>query len=435
MNLLLETAASIHYRLRVMILFLLLLVVPGPLPSHGAEPGFAVRDDAILAGNTVEPGSHPWMVALVRNTTRTDLPLRALQFCGGALIDQYWVLTAAHCVTARSVSDMAVILGTSDLDQSGLRPESIVQIVVHPEFETRMFSNDIALLRLATPSRLPAIPLFREVPDSVLAGYSAAVLGWGTTYITSDRCAPWIADPGVDASEFDCRIYDLNPLTRDMQADLLQTELLLLSDANCAARIRELVVSLGGDPDTDQLPAGGAGSRICAFDPQGAGGICFGDSGGPLVVTRGGQILLAGITSYTVGTGSCARPLATDVFTKVAYYFPFITEVIHSDLQLGFERYCPPAMLPAVEYSGITAGKGTVRIYWPAYPDATTYTLRYGDFPNPAGTVNAVSLNGALSEIIVELAAGNRFYVSLQAHNANCSGPLSAPLAIAVPLS
>ena len=49
------------------------------------------EDMKIVNGFQVRPGKYPWVVGIWRKRESTP-------FCGGSLVDESWVLTAAHCV-------------------------------------------------------------------------------------------------------------------------------------------------------------------------------------------------------------------------------------------------------------------------------------------------------------------------------------------------
>lgn len=403
------------------------------VPTFADQP-HATSSDEIIRGFPAATDGQPWMVALVLNTTRTDLPLRRLQFCGGSLIAPQWVLTAAHCVLARSVRDMSLVVGQSNLDSSEIKLSKITQIVIHPRYDAREFSNDIALLRLESPALVDPLPLFTDFSDSRLDGVKASVYGWGQTYIFNEKCKPVFANSTFDSSEYECKIFDLDPGSREHQAKLLGTELTLMSDADCLARIEELLDFLK-IPHGDLSSGTGVSSQICGYDPDELTGVCFGDSGGPLVIEVAGKKYHAGVSSLIFGSGGCSRELATDIFTKTAAFIDFIDEITHRDYALSFESFCPPRLEPKVEYTAQANGNSTVRVYWSPYARATGYTLRFSSYPVSGNEISSVFLDRSSQEVSSELPAGSSLYVSVQTANEHCSGPMSEPLIVQVPLS
>ncbi len=346
------------------------------------------------------------------------------------------MLTAAHCVLARSVRDMSLVISQSNLDANAIVLRKISQIVIHPQYDAREFANDIALLRLESPAPIEPLPLFKDFSDSRLEGLKASVYGWGLTYIFNEKCQPVFASSSFDSSGFECKIFDLDPGSRDFQAKLLGTELTLMSDSNCLARIEELLNFLK-IPHGDLNGVTGVSSQICGYDPDELTGVCFGDSGGPLVVEVAGRKYHAGISSLIFGSGGCSRKLATDVFTKTAVFLDFIDEVINRDFALSFENFCPPRLEPKVEYMALANGNSNskVRIYWTPYAGARGYMMRYSASAAPDNELSSIQLDHSTQEISSELPAGASFYVSVQTANEHCNSPISEPLTVQVPLS
>ncbi len=256
-----------------------------PLPGPGR----------IVGGNPTDPGEYPFLVALVSPLTGNSW---LGQFCGGAVIDDMWVMTAAHCVsnddgTQVSPTSLDVVTGRHDLycfDFGGSpactegQRIDVAEIHRHPQFDKDTFNNDIALLRLATATT--STPVAWATPTDAglfAAGVVATVMGWGQT-----ESVP--AFPDVP--------YDVN--------------VEILSDADCKA------------PNTS-YPASSIfdDTMLCAGDVA-SGGVdsCQGDSGGPLVVPDGiGGWLQAGIVSWGIG---CADPGAPGVYAQVSAF-----EVLH----------------------------------------------------------------------------------------------------------
>ena len=53
-----------------------------------------IKNARIIGGQVASPGQFPWQVAIYKNTTDGRF------FCGGAIINEQWILTAAQCVYA-----------------------------------------------------------------------------------------------------------------------------------------------------------------------------------------------------------------------------------------------------------------------------------------------------------------------------------------------
>jgi len=108
--------------------------------SCGCSRNSAVLN-RIVGGETASVAAWTWAVSL--NIANTYL-------CGGSIISSSWVITAAHCVNGYRASSITVYAG-SNLRWSGTQSRVASQVVVHPDYNTDTYVNDIALLKLATP--------------------------------------------------------------------------------------------------------------------------------------------------------------------------------------------------------------------------------------------------------------------------------------------
>ncbi|NXY86410.1 CEL2A elastase, partial [Alcedo cyanopectus] len=103
----------------------------------------------VVGGHDAQPGTWPWTVSLQHRPPRG----RFAHLCGGVLINQDSVLTAAHCVTGKKTYTWRVVLGTHNLVKLGKHAakRQVRHITVHPEFLREDLENDIALLELVSP--------------------------------------------------------------------------------------------------------------------------------------------------------------------------------------------------------------------------------------------------------------------------------------------
>lgn len=132
----------------------------------------------IVGGEQAEPGQFPYQVSL-RDSVFTDF-----HFCGGAIIESNWILTAAHCVVWDDPEDMLVVVGAQRTSEGG-RFYNVSEIHAHGNFSFSTLADDIALLRLN--ETIEYDELVQPIPFSeefVGAGEPALASGWGTLTVT-----------------------------------------------------------------------------------------------------------------------------------------------------------------------------------------------------------------------------------------------------------
>jgi secreted trypsin-like serine protease len=105
-------------------------------------PGLETVETYVIGGSNAPAGGISYQV-----TFRT---IMTLHWCGGSIINNRWVLSAAHCLDQRAASSITVVAGTNTLDAGGaFHPAQAIRI--HPSYNRVTFANDVALLQTTTP--------------------------------------------------------------------------------------------------------------------------------------------------------------------------------------------------------------------------------------------------------------------------------------------
>jgi secreted trypsin-like serine protease len=277
-----------------------IFVVPG---AHAAP--------RIVGGNPSPPHAYPFIVALAFSDAPTAYDG---QYCAGDLISDRLVVTAAHCAAfLRSAREIDVLAGAYDLTVNDFERIKVNGIAVNPAYDEATAQNDVAILRLETPTTLGrpvdlAGPLDAPLLD---VGRPVRAVGWGMLH-----------DPvTTGGAYFPNRLFEV-----DMN---------VTSDLDCEKAFGHAYI-----------PA----SMICAAAP--GKGTCFGDSGGPLLAQDNpARWVLAGITSWGQNCGQTGFP---SVFGRVAALRSFIAgdhvfapynlapPVITGTPRLGQQLTCSP---------------------------------------------------------------------------------------------
>ncbi|XP_068231111.1 trypsin Tyr p 3.0101-like isoform X3 [Palaemon carinicauda] len=231
--------------------------------------------ERIIGGQETTVHEYPWQVAI---TFGTSTPI-----CGGAIISDKWILTAASCVDG---SDVTVVV--REHDWSVTDETSITQMIVpstiimHPKYDRTTRDHDVALIEL------PSAVNFS--PDNTIAPV----------------CLP---DEDNDYSDVDATVTGWGVLQGGSQSETLQEVVVpTMTNAACANIFTAV---------TDNM--------ICTETDD--GGPCVGDLGSPLVAPSNTDetfMVEIGIVSWD-GCGSSGDPT---VYTRVSKYLSWINKII-----------------------------------------------------------------------------------------------------------
>uniref|UniRef100_A0A8C4NV92 Ovochymase 2 n=1 Tax=Dicentrarchus labrax TaxID=13489 RepID=A0A8C4NV92_DICLA len=245
-------------------------------------------------GSLMHVGSEGWPVSLQN---------RGSHFCGGAILTDRWIMTAAHCFA--SLSKYGCYLPVDDEEEQVF---FIKSVSVHEKYHHALpMSYDIALVELDKRIRLGARvhPICLPLPDESIPPETSCILGgWGR-----------VKEKGR-----------LPPVLREVQ-------LHLVDPARCKFVLQTVKSSIVKQrPDRPQP----AMTVLCAGPERGGRDACQGDSGGPLVCpagSGGGHWVVLGVTSWGKGCGRSwennssrapSRRGSPGVYTDVRLLLPWI---------------------------------------------------------------------------------------------------------------
>jgi len=258
-----------------------------PYSGKCGSPSVSLRylfSSRIIGGSDAKYGSIPWQAGIYSSSSNRV-------FCGGALIDQQHIVTAAHCFAkGRAASKYYIYLGkhhsSYGISDKGMRKMKIAKIIVHAAYDKTTNDNDIAIVKLAkkvtynTYIRPVCLP---RAAHRLYTGRSALVSGFGVTDYATKRTANVL-------QQVDVKIMD-----QDTCNNWFTTS------------------TFGRYKVTDNM--------VCAGHAAGKKDSCQGDSGGPLMITSNGQHYLAGVVSWGIGCGAAAKP---GVYVRVHNYLDWI---------------------------------------------------------------------------------------------------------------
>jgi secreted trypsin-like serine protease len=282
---------------------------------RGLVPSANIR---VVGGEPAAAEAWPWQVMIIIPVITKDGKKEA-GICGGSLIGQHWVLTAAHCFSNKEVDwnrqepiGVAERLTTAqtrsyvDIDLKSAH--QVARPILHPGYKPDTHENDIALLHLDDAARSQAVPLLLA-PNRELENppNRATVTGWGRL-----RDTPRMGSGYIDVTA------QARTDPKDIEPNrLMQVELPLVGIEKCNAS------NMGAGGVIDER-------SLCAGFPEGGKDACQGDSGGPMVVsTSRGRWLQIGIVSWGV---RCAQRDRPGVYTRVSAFGGWIRSTVGRDL-------------------------------------------------------------------------------------------------------
>ncbi|XP_021949857.1 trypsin-1 [Folsomia candida] len=250
-----------------------LFACSGLVMLSSANPAPGPIDQLIVGGTKAKKGEFPWLVLIKANDR---------QYCAGTIINENWILTAAHC-SSLSAGAYTVTAGEyiQSADDGTEQTVEVSDVIAHEEFDDVSYKNDIALFKLASPLTFSScVQPGKIATQGTQAAKKLLACGWGRTR------------SGGQASD-----------------TLLKVTVPLQPDSKCERAYRNKPYPFLRE------------SEICAG--EGGKDTCQGDSGGPLHQgVSSSDKTVVGVVSYGEG---CADPNYPGVYTKIAYYQDWIS--------------------------------------------------------------------------------------------------------------
>lgn len=226
------------------------------------------------------------------------LPDTKIINCAGTLINDRYILTAAHCIVTEHLQPLWNFYeyylaghGTKNISSTGIKVE-IEYGIVHPEYSYNDYDrNDIGLIKLKKPIQFTDKVSSLCLPNNLLANGNPMdrvshkplrAVGWGAQKFKDYNSTP------EALSEVDIQYLDLDECINHYWVPEDSTP---------------MVVS----------------TNMCAFSP--GKDTCQGDSGGPLTTFHRGRHFQLGITSWAM---YCA--VDPGIYTRVASYLDWIEQ-------------------------------------------------------------------------------------------------------------
>jgi secreted trypsin-like serine protease len=205
------------------------------------------------------------------------------------LIDKDYVITAAHCVTTTNSSDIILTAGmhtqSSKTETKNRQVRTVQQIYIHPEYDSLIVTNDIALLRVDTSFKFT-----KYVQPACLPGGEpqpndqVTIIGWGSKVIGGTQ----------------------------------------------ANTLKQAFTTVIGNCDT-YWPQVDNSRQICVANSISGDSACQGDSGGPILHLFQSQYVVSGVASYVKDCNTQGNNNKPNVYTRVSAYKTWIKNIIESE--------------------------------------------------------------------------------------------------------
>ncbi|XP_035718534.1 serine protease snake-like [Vespa mandarinia] len=273
-------------------------IEPSPVLRIGA--GFNVVSRCAIVGTPLIVGGikakmaeFPHMAVIGFGRNLSDVSW----LCGGSIISERYILTAAHCLESRDNGPALMVrVGTTNLEirEDSLQERKIIRRIKHPDYKLPAKYHDLGLIELDKPLELnpnvrPACLEMNFQPP----GKQAIATGFGRTSYGE----------------------------MSMNKDLMKVQLDYINEESCKKRYQF-------DLGRRYLPNGFIQNFLCAGMMEGGKDTCQGDSGGPLQRVLEHPYCTYSIVGVTSFGKFCAMKNSPAIYTRVSSYLDWIESIV-----------------------------------------------------------------------------------------------------------
>lgn len=266
------------------------------LPSPDTGCGYSkVEHNRVVGGVPAALHGWPWMALIGYKNALGEVSFK----CGGSLITNRHVLTAAHCIRKDLSSVRLGEHDTSTDTETNHIDVAVVKMEIHPSYDKKDGHSDMALLYLGEDVKFDdavrpiCLPLNDPIRSRNFEGYTPFVAGWGRTQ-----------EGGKSANV------------------LQELQIPIISNGECRSLYSKINKAFSEKQFDDSV--------TCAGVLEGGKDSCQGDSGGPLMLPQRDGVdfyyYQVGVVSYGIG---CARAEVPGVYTRVAKFVDWIKEKVN----------------------------------------------------------------------------------------------------------
>ncbi|XP_055613474.1 trypsin-1-like [Uranotaenia lowii] len=238
----------------------------------------------IVGGEEASAHEFPYQISL--QWVYNEPGKETMHFCGGSLLDEFHVLTAAHCklsLSAKGYIEVVAAEHDTSVTEGSEQRRMVESFTIHENYDEGVGPNDIAVIRVTEQFNLNDKVAPVQLPKALEEFEGEAMLsGWGSVSTTQFPSYPDV---------------------------LRKASLPLVSYKECRR--------VWG-------PGPLAETNVCAGPADGSKSACSADSGGPLVKQVGDQNIQVGVVSW--GAIPCGQPNRPTVFVSVPHFVDWIEE-------------------------------------------------------------------------------------------------------------